>query len=68
MVYLSRPYHFKFFKGCLPQILFGLFLNTLTHFRNWFILYFSIVSLQKQRINPFRPSVAFLIEISHKIK
>ena len=27
---LSRPYHFKFFKGCLPQILLGPFLNTLT--------------------------------------
>ena len=30
MVFLSRPYHFKFFKGCLPQILLGLFMNTLT--------------------------------------
>ena len=28
---LSRLYHFKFFKGCLPQILFGPFLNTLSH-------------------------------------
>ena len=28
---LSRPYHFNFFKGCLPQILLGPFLNTLTH-------------------------------------
>ena len=28
---LSRPYSFKFFKGCLPQILLGPFLNTLTH-------------------------------------
>ena len=27
----SRPYHFNFFKDCLPQILFGPFLNTLTH-------------------------------------
>ena len=27
----SRPYHFNFFKGCLPQIFLGLFLNTLTH-------------------------------------
>ena len=27
----SRPYHFKFFKGCLPQILLGPFLNTLTY-------------------------------------
>ena len=25
---LSRPYHLKFFKGCLPQILFGPFFNT----------------------------------------
>ena len=30
MVFLSRPYSFKFFKGCLPQILLGLFLNTLS--------------------------------------
>ena len=26
----SRSYHFKFFKGCLPQILLGPFLNTST--------------------------------------
>ena len=29
-VCLSRPHHFKFFKGCLPQILLGPFLNTLS--------------------------------------
>ena len=29
MVCQSRPYHFKFFKGCLPQILLGPFLNNL---------------------------------------
>ena len=28
---LGRPYHFKFFKGYLPQILLGPFFNTLTH-------------------------------------
>ena len=28
---LSRPYHFKFFKGCLRQILLGPFFNTLSH-------------------------------------
>ena len=28
MVYLERPCHIKFFKGCLPQILLGPFLNT----------------------------------------
>ena len=26
----SKPFHFKFFKDCLPQILLGPFLNTLT--------------------------------------
>ena len=31
MVCLSRPYHFKFFEGWLPQILLCLSLNTLTH-------------------------------------
>ena len=30
MVCLGGPYHFKFFKGCLPQILLGPFLNALT--------------------------------------
>ena len=33
MVCLSKPYHFKFFKSCLPQILLGPFLNTLTHIK-----------------------------------
>ena len=27
----SRPYHCNFFKGCLPQIALGPFLNTLPH-------------------------------------
>ena len=27
----GRLYHFKYFKGCLPQILLGPFLNILTH-------------------------------------
>ena len=30
MVCLGRPHLFKFFKDCLPQILFGPFLNTLS--------------------------------------
>ena len=28
---LNRPYHFKCFKGCLPQISLGPFLNTFSH-------------------------------------
>ena len=33
----SRPYHFpfKFFKGYLPQVLLGPFLNTLSHLLFW---------------------------------
>ena len=34
MLYLNRPYHFNFLKGCLPQIFFGSFLNTLLHIIN----------------------------------
>ena len=30
-----KPNHFKFFKGCLPQISFGPFLNTLSHLLLW---------------------------------
>ena len=29
---LSRPYPFNFLKRCLPQIFFGLFLNTVSHY------------------------------------
>ena len=38
VVCLGRPYHFRFFKGCLPKILLGPFLNTwshMTHFEQW---------------------------------
>ena len=29
--FVEMPYHFKFCKSCLPKILLGPFLNTLTH-------------------------------------
>ena len=35
MVCLSRPYHFRFFKGCGPEILFRPFLNILTRLLNY---------------------------------
>ena len=31
MICLSRPYYFKLFKVCLPQILLGPFVNNLPH-------------------------------------
>ena len=40
IICLGRPYHFKFFKGCLPQILLDPFLNTLTHL--WFQIYITL--------------------------
>ena len=33
MVSLNRPYYFNVFKDCLPQNLFGLFLNTLSRMK-----------------------------------
>ena len=44
MVFLGRPYHFKFFKACLPQTLFGPLLNTLSHFFRLFSLLLSIIT------------------------
>ena len=35
MVCQGRTYHFKFFKGCLPQISVCLLLNTLSQIRLW---------------------------------
>ena len=35
---LSRPYPSKSFKGCLPQILLGPFLNTLSHIWKQFLI------------------------------
>ena len=33
MVYLSRPYPFKFFKGYRPQILFDPLFDTFSHIK-----------------------------------
>ena len=32
----SRPYHFKIFKGCLLQIVLGLFFKILTQIKSYF--------------------------------
>ena len=51
MVCWDRPFHFNFFKGCLPQILLDLFLNTLPQ-----ILYSSNLSVSNK----------FLVSFTHK--
>ena len=46
---LSIPYYLKFFKGCLPQILFGPFLNTLSQIDN---TPKQIGAISKELLNP----------------
>ena len=56
MVCLSRPYHFIFFKYCLPEILLGLFLNTSSHLKvPHTILFHIIAAITKVRF-PFKIS------------
>ena len=51
MVCLSRPYPFKFFKGCLPQNLLSPLLNTLSHlFMRICLLYCSFL-FQLAKVN-----------------
>ena len=46
MVCLGIPYHFRFLKGCPPQILLGQFLlNTMTHM-NMLLFYFDLSDLK----------------------
>ena len=51
MVCLSRPYPFKFFKGCLPQVLLGPFLNALSHIKQLFA-YLIWRNYRRQRDHP----------------
>ena len=61
MVCLSGKYHFRFLKGCLLQILFVTFLNTLSHISIvWCQLFYVVLSLRKQfylRVKKFRLNV-----------
>ena len=47
----SRPYPFKFFKGCLPQVLLGPFLNALSHIKQLFA-YLIWRNYRRQRDHP----------------
>ena len=54
MVCQNRIYHFKFFKDCIPHILLGQFLNTLSH--KWLMTYIWLVfSCQPPPPHPFPP-------------
>ena len=55
MISLSRPYRFKIFKRCLPQILLGPFLNTLTHL---------LLEIQNAMVGYAIPILEYNIEIS----
>ena len=63
----SRPYHFKFCKACLLQILLGPFLSTLTH------IFFSVIEQMiseiclKINIYNYRLSEKRFFEVNKKI-
>ena len=59
MACLGRPHHYKFFKGCIPQVLLGPFLNTLTH-----LLVFRFFSIKPFIIRIPILSLSYLILIS----
>ena len=69
MVFLGRPNHWRFFKGCLLQILLGLFLNTLTHLifflKNFKTCFDKFALLEEKRIRfkPFVPNASFLYSL-----
>ena len=48
---LLSPYHLKFFKGCLPQVLLGPFLNALSHIKQLFA-YLIWRNYRRQRDHP----------------
>ena len=54
MVCLSRPYPFKFFKGCLPQILLRPFLNILFQIPLWVTIWPAIGNTRTNIWNIFK--------------
>ena len=52
MVCSGRPYPFKFFKGCLPQILLGSLLNSLS--RLYFNRVHQMLSTTKSQLSVVR--------------
>ena len=51
MVCQNRPYHFKFFKDCIPHILLGPYLNTLSH--KWLMAYIWLVFSSTSRSSSY---------------
>ena len=62
---LARPYPFKFFKDCLPPILLGPFLNTLSHYL--VIIHLRIQNIKTQFKNKHRLLLQNYCTISWKI-
>ena len=67
MVCLGRPYRFKFFKGCLPQILLGLFLNTLTQMINFALIYTNFFKVIN-KVTFIKKAFCISIQIGQKSK
>ena len=73
MVCLSRSYHFKFFKCCLPQILLGPLMNTCpyNHYKNIFFAKkvskkFDVRALSKRSPSTMRSVTNFKVQKATK--
>ena len=64
---VSRPYDFKFFKGSLPQILFGPFLNTLPQIKLAIGKETTHVNRQYSFIKPVQECVTFIWKQNNQI-
>ena len=73
---LSRPYSFKFFKGCLPQVLLGPFLNICSIYVYRSHLNFSLENMSlllitvlfskvKEQFLPAITAVSYMSNFSH---
>ena len=60
MLCLSRSYLSKCFEGYLPQVLLGLFLNTLTHFLCSFLRRSPLKYLRKKLLISAKPNIFML--------
>ena len=67
-VFKNEPYHFKSFKGCLRQILFGLLLNTLSQILKNLTVITQDISIQKDHVLTLLSLFQFLCKFFEKLR
>ena len=66
MVCLNRPYQLRFFKGCIPKILLGPFLNTLSQVFHRKIALNIFIRLPEKQVHLFRKIDGFQQQLHKK--